>query len=112
MWDIKNGPCDPPVENVVSIEVIEHIEAVELAFSNMLKCATKALYFSTPNRANPRLGQDKPINDFHVQEFTPAEVLKLGPLKDLTVEILDPWSFEAVPMSTTITPLVYKVQVI
>jgi len=108
-WDIKRGACEPQVAAVVAVEVIEHIEDVEIAIFNMIKSASETFYFSSPNRANAKLGQNKPINDFHVQEFTPAEVLELGPLKDFKVTILDPWSFEEVSVGTTITPLVYKV---
>jgi 2-polyprenyl-3-methyl-5-hydroxy-6-metoxy-1,4-benzoquinol methylase len=104
-WDIRRGPCDPSVDNVVCIEVIEHIVKPELAIKNLIDSAKKCVYISSPNRNSPTLGQDHPINQYHVKEYSTHEMLEMLPEG---VEILNPISFEVLESDTVVTPVVYK----
>lgn len=63
--------------------IIEHVENYESAIENLYKLLNPggALLISSPNRlvTSPHCSSinDKPANEFHVQEFTPAELLSL-----------------------------------
>ena len=105
-WDLKEKN-KAAYENLLAIEVIEHIEDVPLIIENLLLACSKRLFLSTPNRNNLRLGQDKPINDFHVMEYTPSEVLEL--IGDHEVILRDPFTFEKVGTSSEATPMIYEV---
>lgn len=105
-WDIKKGACEPKVDVAVAIEVIEHIEQPELAIRNMIDSAKEAVFLSSPNRKNQNLGQDKPLNDYHVKEYTPEEVVEMI---GMDVRIYDLLSFKELDKDTTHTPLLYEV---
>lgn len=108
-WDIKVGPITPKYEIAVMIEVVEHIEDSELVLENLFNSATNEVYFSSPNRNNQDLGQLKPLNDFHVCEYTIDEMLSLSTMKGRNVKVLDPYTFEELRNDTTMTPVLYKV---
>ena len=103
-WNITQGPIEPPVDAVVAVEILEHIDDVVSAIRHLL-ASGRTLYVSTPNRACPRLGQKHPENLFHVREYTPQEMLEfLG-----SATIRDPFSWHEVGPESLMTPLVYEV---
>lgn len=108
-WDIKSGPITPKYEVAVMIEVIEHIKDSELVLENLFNSATDEVYFSSPNRNNQDLGQLKPLNDFHVCEYTIDEMLSLSTMKGRNVKVLDPYTFEELRNDTTMTPVLYQI---
>jgi 2-polyprenyl-3-methyl-5-hydroxy-6-metoxy-1,4-benzoquinol methylase len=60
------------VEDVVAVEVLEHVSDPQLAINNMVGAAKERVWISTPNGTNkPR----PPENPYHVCEYTPDEVL-------------------------------------
>lgn len=90
----------------ICVDVIEHIKDYRAAISNLLKTA-KEVWISTPNRNNLKLGQDRPVNDYHVKEFTPEEMILMIDKKDVEIYRWD--NFNRVGLDSTITPLVYKI---
>jgi 2-polyprenyl-3-methyl-5-hydroxy-6-metoxy-1,4-benzoquinol methylase len=106
IWDISIGPIQAESDVIVAIELIEHVEDAARVVQNLLASAPYA-YLSTPNRACPELGQDRPLNPFHVREYTPYEVLELIGRPTL---IRDPFSWNILPPQTLMTPLVYEVK--
>ena len=103
-WDITHGPLEPPVDAVVAVEVIEHIEDTVTAVRHLL-ASGRVVILSTPNRAAPVLRPDRPSNPYHVREYTPREMLELlGP-----AVIRDPYSWQEVGPDSLMTPLVYEV---
>jgi len=95
---------------IVMIEVFEHLANWGKAMNNLLGSDAKEIWLSTPNRNNPNLGQDKPINDYHVREFTPNEILamtKMGELWKVQVIHWNTWDIIE-DMDTEVTPLVYR----
>ena len=109
VWDICRGPIvlagGGRADAAVAVEVIEHVEAAEAVTRHLLASAPR-VYLSTPNRANPMLGQESPLNQFHVREYTPAEVLDL---LGRPATIRDPFSWRVVGSESLMTPLVYEV---
>lgn len=91
---------------VVCIDVIEHIKNYKEAISNLVRCG-KEVWISTPNRNSPTIGKEAPNNDFHVKEFTPAEML--GMIGKDNVKIYTWKTFSEVDHNTMVTPLVYKI---
>ena len=69
--------------------------------------SAKEIYFSTPNRNNSDLGQDRPQNDYHVAEFTPQEIKDMMP--NVHITILNPYTFMSLDVDTKTTPLVYYI---
>jgi len=60
----------------ISFQVVEHLSDVNHHFStvrNILRKSGVAL-FTTPNRLTISKGSDKPINPFHIREYTPDEL--------------------------------------
>jgi len=104
VMDIKKQYYTPPQHTVTAIEIIEHVTDVEIAIKNIIDSATNEIYISTPNRNNPALGQNKPLNDFHVREYTPLEMLEI--LGDHEIEMFGP-DFEEVDEKSGINPIVY-----
>lgn len=67
---------------VVAIEVLEHIYDYKKFLTQLIvkfdqrDSNNPTEYFiSTPNRSNKHLGKDKPINRWHVREYTSSELL-------------------------------------
>ena len=105
--DISQSPLPFEADVVVAIEVIEHVANPENVLKNIFSTVQEA-YVSSPNRVNPELGQLTPINSFHVQEFTISEFLCMIP--DHQVSVRDPKSFETLPFSTTVSPILYHIK--
>jgi|GEM_PF-1797410 len=67
------------------------------------------VYLSTPNRLNPRLGKDTPINPHHCYEMTPSEAYTLFTRHFKAVTVLNK-DFELRELNTEDSPLVYKLE--
>lgn len=106
IWDITEDPYLPH-DIVIAIEVIEHVEDIDIAIENLKLTACKELWISTPNRNNPGIDKDKPKNIHHVKEYTPEEMIDL--IGDC--EIMNWYNFEIVSEKTKITPLIYRVKI-
>lgn len=68
---------------ITCYETIEHVKDYELAIGNLCKLLTRGgrLLISSPNRdvtsPSSLSLHDKPANKFHMQEFTPEELLSI-----------------------------------
>jgi len=70
IWDVLEEL--PRCEDLVAVEILEHVGEPELAVKRMVDSATERVWISTPNGTNkPR----PPENPYHVCEYTPDEVL-------------------------------------
>jgi SAM-dependent methyltransferase len=74
--------ADPPYDIITSFETIEHVPEYRRAIANLFKLLKPGgvLLVSSPDRritspAAKRLS-DKPVNPFHTQEFTVAELVE------------------------------------
>lgn len=94
-----------PVDTVIAVEVLEHVEDAKLALINMCSIAFKEVWISTPNGyGKPR----PPSNSYHVQEYTSFEVVLMIP-RGWEVRILEYENFNVVGGEELIeaNPLVY-----
>jgi SAM-dependent methyltransferase len=103
LFDISKEQLLEPVDTVVCLEVIEHIEDVEAAVANLKASAKERVILSTPNRLSSEIGQTTPHNDYHVKEYTPTEMLEFFP----GAEIRHPVTWKLLWEGSSITPLVY-----
>ncbi len=112
VWDI-NQPLrtEEKYPIVVCVETIEHVANPKQAIQNLLDVCTSDLWISTPN------GIDKerpPSNPYHVQEYTPKEMIELIGLPKEQIELyhwdtmerMDCWLDD---FYTLVDPLIYKV---
>jgi 2-polyprenyl-3-methyl-5-hydroxy-6-metoxy-1,4-benzoquinol methylase len=90
---------------VVAIEVVEHVMDAQKFIDDCLMVATKMVYFSTPNQNNPGLGDEKPHNRLHVEEFTSDEMLEMLPKGTVVRDS----NWDIVSLVTETTPLIYEV---
>jgi SAM-dependent methyltransferase len=70
--DVPDGAFDL----AVSFQVVEHLEDESGYFSEMARVLAPGgtAVITTPNRLTISPGRDKPINPFHLREYTPAEL--------------------------------------
>jgi len=109
---------------VACIEVIEHIPREQADYLlHFLKRLCKkdkkgryiedasrtVVYLSTPNRRNPKLGQETPINEHHCYEMTADEAYALLTKHFKAVTVLNE-DFEPQELGTEQSPLVYKLE--
>tara|TARA_Y100000034_G_scaffold115279_1_gene152274 strand:- start:1028 stop:1654 length:627 start_codon:yes stop_codon:yes gene_type:complete len=106
VWDIKKGAYPARQEVAIAVEVIEHVADIDIALQVLCDSAPE-VYFSSPNRNHPLMGKMKPVNQTHVAEYTPDEILEV--LDGNNVKILDPFKFTELAPDTSVSPLVYYV---
>ncbi len=77
--DIENPPpnVDMQFDTAVAIEILEHLQDPEclLRFIKHILYPHGIAWISTPNRANPHIGQEHPKNKFHTMELTSQEFM-------------------------------------
>ena len=81
---------DGSFDLAVSFQVVEHLVDVSGYFSEMARVLVDgaAAVVSTPNRLTISPGSDKPINPFHLREYTPDEFAEALSIHFAEVEIL------------------------
>lgn len=104
-WNINNlGPWHAPV--VVCVEVLEHIADGEVAIENLLASAQDELWISTPNRRDKTT---PPENPYHVQEYTPQEMLSMLGDRQISIRECETWNLQSV--TTSADPLLYHIRI-
>lgn len=111
VWDICQPWHGGKADVVVAVETLEHVGDPCTALKNLMGAANKEVWISTPNgRGKPR----PPENPFHVIELTIEEMLsticlRYG-LSQHQVSVLGWEDFQPVPLDTSISPLVYRIE--
>lgn len=83
------------MDAAVCVDVLEHLNDLQAMIANVC-AAAKDVWFATPNRNSPGVPQDRPSISFHVQEYSPGEMLEmLSPLGTVHVYTVD---LELVPL--------------
>lgn len=124
--DAMNEPREfAEFDYVTCIEVIEHIpsdqsEGLMKFLNRFVKKDKKGapldgeertkIYLSTPNRNHPNLQKDTPRNEHHCFEPTAAEMYEFLTKHYRHVTVLNS-EFEPQELSTTDSPLVYKLEI-
>ncbi len=104
--DILSGPVRYVADALIAVEVIEHIDKPELFLENML-ASDIPIFVTSPNRNNHTIGQFRPKNINHVQELTTQKFTNMLPNNSVIKR--DPFSFQPLPIDTTVTPVVYEI---
>lgn len=107
VWDVQTPWRGQQVKSVVCVEALEHVANPEKALANLIAAATQEVWISTPNGRVK--GEHPPSNPYHVQEFTPRELLALLPGRE--VEIFHYETFARLGVETDVNPLVFRVKV-
>ena len=110
VWNVGSDVPYPEVfDEVVCLEVLEHVNAGQQVIDNLLAMTKERLWLSTPNRACP-LEQGPIEKPSHVKLYTPDEVLAM--LHGRGKVILRDWEdfIELRPEQLThVTPILYEV---
>lgn len=108
-WDSNEPSILPKSQVCVCIEAIEHVANPQQAIKNLIDAATEEVWISTPNGRGKKRPPDNP---YHVQEYTPQEMIKMihsYPGK-AAIQILHWKTFEVVDINTKVNPLVYRIE--
>ena len=109
LWDVEDGPYPAKLyDEVVAVEVIEHVEDPEKAVRNLVYSCRERVWLSTPNRNSPEISDEQPRNPHHVQEFTPDEVIGMATPYVSEVRLRHWEDFRLLEPETDVTPLVYE----
>jgi 2-polyprenyl-3-methyl-5-hydroxy-6-metoxy-1,4-benzoquinol methylase len=102
-WDL-NQHTKYRAQVVVCIEAFEHVQNPTQAINHLLEAATETIWLATPN------GTEKPQppdNIYHVQEYTPHEMLNMLQGHQTLIRNWDTWDLEKPDTQTD--PLVYQI---
>ena len=116
VWDATTKWPHSPVDEVVAVEMIEHVADPKLAIDNLIAASRTHVWISTPNghgKAQP------PDNPYHVYEYTIAEMLEMLLAHPRVIRVnVCPWDNLSHPATAyrdvkdpmpSVDPLVYKV---
>lgn len=95
-FHVMDITCELPdaCEDLVAVEVLEHVSHPQVAVDSMLKAASNRVWISTPNgHGKPR----PPENPYHVCEYTIAEVLDMLFINPC-VQYVEVWAWDGMGM--------------